>query len=83
MDEKSSQSNHSNDAKSTDKSSEEDEVIRKPPVVDAITVEKSFDDSRDPTVQDRPLSEDLIKAATTQKIEEEQVRRKLIVPPDA
>lgn len=87
MDEKSFQSNPSTVAKSKDKSSEESEeaeVVRKPPVLDATTVEKFSDDSRDPTVQDRPLSEDLIKTATAQNtVEEEQGKRKLIVPPDS
>lgn len=72
------------DAKSTGKSLEETEVVRKPPVLDAITIEDNRDDSRDPTVQDRPLSEDLIKAAIAQKAaQEKQVPRKLIVPIDA
>jgi hypothetical protein len=69
-------------AKSTDKSVEEAEIVRKPPVLDAITTDDS-DESRDPTVQDRPLSEDLIKAALAQQaVEEKQARRKLIVPSD-
>ncbi|OKH43232.1 hypothetical protein NIES2101_31075 [Calothrix sp. HK-06] len=71
-------------AKSTEKSVEETEVMRKPPVLDASTIEDNPDDSRDPTVQDRPLSEDLIQAAIAQKAaQEKQVQRKLIVPTDA
>ncbi|MEH1980497.1 MAG: hypothetical protein V7L27_14710 [Nostoc sp.] len=76
-------SQQSADRKSTDKSVESTEVVRKPPGLDAITVEDDYE-SRDPTVQDRPLSEDLIKAAIAQQaVEEKQVQRKLIVPSDA
>ncbi|MBW4599871.1 MAG: hypothetical protein KME29_09705 [Calothrix sp. FI2-JRJ7] len=58
--------------------------MRKPPVLDAITVENSFDAYRDPTVQDRPLSKDFIEAAIARKqVEEKQGMRKLIVPTDA
>lgn len=72
------------DAKSKEKSVEETEVVRKPPVLDASTIEDNPDNSRDPTVQDRPLSEDLIQAAIAQKaLQEKQVQRKLIIPTDA
>ncbi len=85
MNEKNLKSKQSADAKSTDKSAEETEVVRKPPVLDPMTVENSDDDSRrDPTVQDRPLSEDFIKAAIAEKmVEKDQGKRKLIVPIDA
>jgi hypothetical protein len=84
MDEKNLNSQQSADMKSTDKSVEEAEIVRKPPVLDAINVEDDSDESRDPTVQDRPLSEDLINAALAQQaVEEKQGRRKLIVPSDA
>ncbi|MHC5860694.1 hypothetical protein [Nostoc sp.] len=84
MDENNLNSQQSADRKSTDKSVESTEVVRKPPVLDAITVEDDSDKSRDPTVQDRPVSEDLIKAAIAQQaVEEKQGRRKLIVPSDA
>jgi hypothetical protein len=84
MDEKNLNSQQSADRKSTDKSVEEAEIVRKPPVLDAINVEDDSDESRDPTVQDRPVSEDLIQAALAQQaVEEKQGRRKLIVPTDA
>jgi hypothetical protein len=84
MDEKNLNSQQSAYRKSTDKSVEEAEIVRKPPVLDAINVEDDSDESRDPTVQDRPLSEDLIQAALAQQaVEEKQGRRKLIVPSDA
>ncbi|MEH2253716.1 hypothetical protein [Nostoc sp.] len=83
MDENNLNSQQSADRKSRDKSVQSTEVVRKPPVLDAITVEDDFYESRDPTVQDRPLSEDLIKAAISQQaVEEKQVQRKLIVPTD-
>lgn len=84
MDEENLKSESFADAKSTDKFVEETEVVRKPPVFDAITVEDNPDNYRDPTVQDRPLSEDLIKAAIAQKaVQEKEGKRKLIVPTDA
>lgn len=84
MDENNLNSQQSADRKSTDKSVQSTEVVRKPPVLDTITVEDDSDKSRDPTVQDRPVSEDLIKAAIAQQaVEEKQVQRKLIVPSDA
>ncbi|MBD2772521.1 hypothetical protein [Iningainema tapete] len=84
MDENNLKSQQSAEAKSTDKFVAETEVVRKPPVLNKMTVEDSSDDSRDPTVQDRPLSEDLIKAAIAQKmVEEKQNQRKLIIPTDA
>jgi hypothetical protein len=84
MDEKNLNSQQSAYRKNADKSVEETEVVRKPPVLDAINVEDDSDESRDPTVQDRPVSEDLIQAALTQQaVEEKQGRRKLIVPSDA
>ncbi|MHC5915307.1 MAG: hypothetical protein ACYTXE_30920 [Nostoc sp.] len=84
MDENNLNSQQSADRKSTDKSVESTEVVRKPPGLDAITVKDDSDKSRDPTVQDRPVSEDLIKAAIAQQaVEEKQVQRKLIVPSDA
>ena len=76
-------SRESADTNSTDKAVSEPEIVRKLIVPDPTTIENDSDKSRDPTVQDRPVSEDLIKAAIAQQaMEEKQGRRKLIVSPD-